>query len=124
MRAHSARILIVDGRRDASDEIARVLAAQGYRVRQATDASEAVSALHQERTDLALIEVNLPGWIDGASLARYLAGREIPIVMMSDVAAPDERLVGLPYPHLRKEVAAAEAGGAVERALSAAYGTS
>jgi DNA-binding response OmpR family regulator len=124
MSVGSARILIVDGRRDASDELARVLAERGYRVRQAADASEAVGALHQERFDLALIEVNLPGWIDGASLARYLAGREIPIVMMSDAPAPDERLAGLPYPHLRKEAAAAEAGDMVGKALSAAYGNS
>jgi DNA-binding response OmpR family regulator len=124
MRAHSARILIVDGRRDASDELARVLAAQGYRVRQAADAGEAVGALHQERADLALIEVNLPGWIDGASLAHYLAGREIPIVMMSAAPEPDERLADLPYPHLKKEVAAAEAGETVGRVLDAAYGNS
>jgi DNA-binding NtrC family response regulator len=121
MPVGSARILIVDGRRDASDDLAHVLAARGYRVRQAADAGKAVGALHQERADLALIEVNLPGWIDGASLAFYLAGREIPIVMMSGEAAADARLEELPYPRLRKPIAAADAGDVVGRALSAAY---
>jgi DNA-binding response OmpR family regulator len=122
MPVRSARILIVDGRRDASDELACSLSAEGYRVRQAADAGEAVGALHQERADLVLIGLNLPGWIDGASLAGYVAGREIPVVMIAATPEEASRLDGLPYPRLDRLSAAAEAGGLVRRTLGAVYG--
>ena len=123
MPVGNARILIVDGRRDSSDDLARELAAQGYRVRQAADASAAVDALHRERADLVLIEANLPGWIDGAALAGFIAGREVPVVMMAGTPEAESRLEHLPYPCLCKPLAADETGRVVREALSAAYGT-
>lgn len=121
MSRTGARILVVDSYPEA-DALASALDSDGHRVRRVADAAGAMTTLHGERADLAIVELTLPGWIDGVELASYLAAREVPVVLTSRAADAEERLKALPYPSLRKPHDPAEIRGQVRRVLRAAYG--
>jgi len=121
MSRTGARILVVDSYPEA-DALASALDGDGHRVRRAADAAGAMKTLHRERADLAIVELTLPGWIDGIELATYLAAREVPVVVTSRAPDAEERLKSLPYPSLRKPHDPAEIRGQVRRVLRAAYG--
>jgi DNA-binding response OmpR family regulator len=121
MSRTGARILVVDAYPEA-EALASALQGDGHRVRRAADAVGAMETLHRERADLAIIELTLPGWIDGIELAAYLAAREVPVVLTSRAANAEERLKILPYPSLRKPHEPAEICGQVRGALRAVYG--
>jgi len=85
----SHRILIVDDNA-ANLKLARVLlVSEGYEVRTAIDAEEALLALREFRPALILMDIQLPG-MDGLALARRLkadpATRPIAIVAMTAYA--------------------------------------
>jgi CheY-like chemotaxis protein len=64
-------ILIVDDNA-ANLKLARVLlVGEGYRVRTAMNAEEALASVEQERPDLILMDIQLPG-MDGLALTRHL----------------------------------------------------
>jgi CheY-like chemotaxis protein len=65
------RILIVDDNHVNLKLVRVVLAGEGYDVRTASDAEEALSALRQWRPRLILMDLQLPG-MDGLELTRRL----------------------------------------------------
>lgn len=82
-------ILIVDDNA-ANLKLARVLlAGEGYRVRTAMNAEEALASIQEERPDLILMDIQLPG-VDGLSLTRHLktsaATRGIVIIALTAYA--------------------------------------
>jgi DNA-binding response OmpR family regulator len=121
MSRNGARILVVDAYPEAA-ALASALDGDGHRVRQAADAADAMKTLHRERADLAIVELTLPGWIDGVELAAYLAQCEVPVVVTSRAPDAEERLNALPYPSLRKPLDSSEIRQQVRRTLRAAYG--
>lgn len=79
----AAPILIVDDNASNTKLMAFLLAAQGYDVRTAADANEALATLAAFRPRLILMDIQLPG-MDGLTLTRQLkadpATRDILIV--------------------------------------------
>lgn len=87
------RILIAEDEVRLRQVIARNLSARGHVVREAATATDAVSAVQEERPDLLLLDLNLPdrsGWDVLRELR--LQGIEVPTVVVSAVRAVPSRL--------------------------------
>jgi DNA-binding NtrC family response regulator len=84
-------VLVVDDERNIRRTLRMVLEAEGYEVREAESAEEALPLLESEPVDLGLFDVRLPG-MDGLALlqrAREL-WRDLPVIVISGHAeTPD-----------------------------------
>jgi two-component system cell cycle response regulator DivK len=71
-----------------------LLRSQGYEVREATTAQEALEALEKERPDLILMDIQLPG-MDGLEVTRKLkaqpATADIPVIAVTSYAMKGDR---------------------------------
>ncbi len=80
-------ILVVDDNLTARRAITQVLESRGYRVVTATDGYEALAKLKGITPHLVVMDVALPGGMDGYQLCRQIrtgkAWRTIPVVMLS-----------------------------------------
>jgi CheY-like chemotaxis protein len=91
-------ILIIDDNPVNMKLIRVLLAGEGYDVRTASDATEALSALSEFRPGLILMDIQLPG-IDGLELTRRLKAqpstRDIPILGLTAYAmkGDEERIL-------------------------------
>src|SRR5438270_11954148 len=81
------KVLVVDDKIDTVLLLRELLTSRGYRVLSAGDAEEALSIIHDERPDLILLDVIMPGK-SGYDLCRELKTdpntRLIPIIMITD----------------------------------------
>jgi two-component system response regulator HydG len=80
----SARLLLVDDDHGFRLSTSALLRQDGYEVEVAVDGKEAVHALRQQRFDLLLLDLRLPG-TDGLRIVEALRiwGEDIPILMIS-----------------------------------------
>ncbi len=87
----SGNILFVDSGRTLFHVVKSSLAANGYRVRQARDAVEALALCAAQNFELVLTSVQLPG-MDGLELCRRIkethAGRYLPVIILSSSDDP------------------------------------
>jgi CheY-like chemotaxis protein len=94
----SARIVIADDEADIRGLIAFMLRRRGYTVAEASTGDEALAIIRSERTDLALLDVMMPG-LSGIEVARELGAdpstRDMPIVLLSAKGQAAEIEVGL-----------------------------
>jgi PAS domain S-box-containing protein len=94
----SARILLADDNTDMRDYVKRLLVSQGYNVETVVDGVAAKKSVRQQRPDLVLTDVMMPG-VDGLGLLRELRvdplTREIPIILLSARAGEESRIEGL-----------------------------
>lgn len=89
------RLLLVDDEATLREPLADYLSRQGFSVRQAEDAARARSSMLEERPDLVLLDIMMPGE-DGLSLCRHLAdAREIPVILLTARSEAMDRIVGL-----------------------------
>jgi two-component system OmpR family response regulator len=77
-------IIVVDDEPTLRSLLSDVLASAGYRVREAADGLEALSAAEQEPPDLVVSDVAMPN-LDGAALAGRMRRRGVPVVLLSAV---------------------------------------
>jgi len=86
----SASILIIDDYEDNRELLRIMLEANGYEVREAADGLEGVRAAREEKPDLILVDLSMPG-LDGWGVLRELRNdeqtRDIPCASVS--ASPD-----------------------------------
>jgi two-component system nitrogen regulation response regulator NtrX len=78
-------ILIVDDEADIRELVAGILEDEGYAVRTAKDAEEALSAVAARRPNLVLLDIWLEGSrLDGLALLDVIKGQhpDLPIVMI------------------------------------------
>ena len=82
----AGRILVVDDEPQIRRVLRTALSAQGYEVSDARSGEEAVKKLGDEKFDLILLDVNLPG-MSGLEACRAIRhetlGPEIPIIMLT-----------------------------------------
>ena len=91
----NGRVLLVDDDRFLLENVARILRAQQYEVRTATDGSEARKAIAESEPDLAVLDVGLPD-TDGMTLCRELRREwRFPIIMLTALGESNERIEGL-----------------------------
>jgi DNA-binding response OmpR family regulator len=90
------RVLVVDDEEHIRDVLRGYLAAEGFSVLEAADGAEAVRAVRDQRPDLVLLDVMMPGGADGLDALRQM--REFSDVYVILVTARTEEvdtLVGL-----------------------------
>lgn len=112
----SRQILLVDHDREALEQLAARLTADGFEVATARDGVEALRHLESRWPDLVLTALRLPG-MDGVTLARLVKERaDLPIIILSAVDSGDRKAEALEqvaedyvtkpfhYPELRARV--------------------
>lgn len=88
-------ILVVDDDRRLRDLLTEFLAAEGYAVTAAEDASAARALLEENRYDVMIVDVMMPGE-DGLSLTQSVrSGSSVPILMLTAMGEVDDRIKGL-----------------------------
>jgi two-component system OmpR family response regulator len=88
-------ILIVDDDRSLRALVRDFLTGHGYRVSEADGGQQMRALLDQDKVDLIVLDVMMPGE-DGLSIARSLSGRrDIGIVMVSALGSETDRIIGL-----------------------------
>jgi len=80
---NSARILIVDDEPQIRRVLRTTLTSQGYTVAEAKNGDEALEQIREERPDLILLDVNMPGR-PGLEVCHEIRGTsDIPIIMLT-----------------------------------------
>ncbi|MGE3689983.1 MAG: response regulator [Novosphingobium sp.] len=91
----SASLLLVDDEATLREPLAAYLARQGFSVSEAESAAQARSRLRDERPDIVLLDIMMPGE-DGLSLCRHLVEtRDIPVILITAKGEATDRVVGL-----------------------------
>jgi two-component system OmpR family response regulator len=89
------KILIVEDNAEMQALIARALKKEGYRVSLGMNGKEMFRALDNEKIDLVLLDLMLPG-SDGLTLCRDLRARsDIPVIMITAKGEEMDRVLGL-----------------------------
>lgn len=92
------RILVVDDERDITALVAYHLAKEGYRVSTASTGPEALQAAGQERPDLVVLDLMLPG-LSGLEVLQELRRREdtreVGVVVLTARREEGDRIKGL-----------------------------
>jgi two-component system, OmpR family, response regulator len=90
------RILFVEDDKAISQLLVEILEENGFTACAATSAAEMDRVLERENIDLMVLDVMLQGGEDGFSVCRRLrASSAIPIIMLTALDEPVDRIVGL-----------------------------
>src|SRR5579872_3904104 len=91
-------ILVVDDKMEILLLMRELLVSRGYKVITASDAEEAIHTVHEERPDLILLDVVMPGK-SGYEVCRELKDdpetRLIPVVMITGLSDRGDRIQGI-----------------------------
>lgn len=89
------RVVVVEDDAAVRDGVASALAAQGYEVEPLADADRFDDVVAALRPDLLLLDVTLPGDVDGFVLAsRVRRHSDVPIVFLTAADAVEDRIRG------------------------------
>jgi two-component system alkaline phosphatase synthesis response regulator PhoP len=92
-------ILVVDDEPQIIEVVQDYLKQAGYRVLAARDGQTALTLARHERPDLVVLDLMLPGGIDGLEMCRRLRRdpvlADVPIIMLTARIAETDRLIGL-----------------------------
>lgn len=88
------KILIVEDEEPISDLIRMNLVKAGYHCECAFDGNAAADILSQERFDLVLLDIMLPG-INGYELLDYTKTLDMPVIFITAMGELDDRVKGL-----------------------------
>ncbi|MEO9461619.1 MAG: response regulator transcription factor [Marinomonas sp.] len=88
-------ILLVDDEATLREPLAEYLTGQGFVVSEAESAAKARSLLTDQRPDLVLLDIMMPGE-DGLSLSRHLIEtHNLPVILLTARGEATDRIVGL-----------------------------
>ena len=94
------RILVVDDNADSAAIIRRILEAQHYDVLVARDGVEALDRLAQEKVELVLLDIMMPG-MNGLEVLRRIKGdaatQRLPVILVTAKTHDDDVLDGYQY---------------------------
>ncbi len=97
MKTDQGTIVVVEDDANIADLVDMYLRREGFRVIQATDGEAGLVAIDRERPRLAILDVGLPGRIDGLEVCRRLRGarQAIPVLMLTARDGEIDRVLGL-----------------------------
>lgn len=88
-------LLLVDDEPSLREPLAEYLTGQGFRVTEAESAAKARSRINEQRPDLVLLDIMMPGE-DGLSLCRHLIENNgPPVILLTARDEPTDRIIGL-----------------------------
>ena len=88
-------ILIVDDEHEIADLVGLYLENEGYQIFKCYDGSEALGIIEQERLDLAILDVMLPG-INGMELCKRIREKHnYPVIMLTARGEETDKITGL-----------------------------
>jgi two-component system, OmpR family, response regulator ResD len=90
-------VLVVDDEPTIAEVVARYLERAGYRTRVAGDGIEAIAAAAEQRPDLVVLDLMLPG-LDGLEVMRRLREQDrdrIAVILLTAKGEESDRVVGL-----------------------------
>ncbi len=97
------KILMVDDDRDFTEAVAGLLEAEGYEVIVENDGKQGLERAKEEKPDLMLLDVMMPG-ADGFDIAREMHAADeinkIPVIMLTGI----KQVMGLAYKFSPDEV--------------------
>lgn len=88
-------VVIIEDEPDIANLLARRFASEGFGVATATDGRAGLHAVHLYRPNLILLDLLLPGvsgWEVCRSLKANLATRDIPVIIVSAIGSPEDRI--------------------------------
>jgi DNA-binding response OmpR family regulator len=89
-------VVVVEDDPNIADLVDLYLRQAGFRVLQSTDGAEGLDAVSTHDPDLVILDVGLPGDIDGLEVCRRLrAERPVPIIMLTARDGEIDRVLGL-----------------------------
>jgi DNA-binding response OmpR family regulator len=92
----TATVLVVDDEPMVRDVVTRYLERDGHRVVTAGDGDDARRLIEREAPSLVLLDVMLPGQIDGLALCRWIrSGSDLPVILLTARVGEADRIVGL-----------------------------
>ena len=91
-----ARVMVVDDDVTVREVVVTYLRAAGHDVGEAADGETALTQLRDERSDLLVLDLMLPG-IDGLEVCTRLRARgdDVPVIMLTALGSETDRVVGL-----------------------------
>ena len=97
MTDSAANILIVEDERSIASFLRRGLVFEGYDVRVTDSGTEALTITRDSQVDLIVLDIMLPGEVDGVEVCRRIrgAGDQVPILMLTARDEVADRVEGL-----------------------------
>ncbi len=91
-----ATIVVVEDDRNIADLVELYLRQEGFRVVQAASGEQGIEAVRNQRPRMVILDVGLPGGMDGLEVCRRLrAGTDVPILMLTARDGEIDRVLGL-----------------------------
>jgi DNA-binding response OmpR family regulator len=91
-----ATVVVVEDDQNIADLVEMYLRQEGFRVVQAATGERAIQAVRDNRPRMVILDVGLPGGIDGLEVCRRLrAGGDVPILMLTARDGEIDRVLGL-----------------------------
>ena len=87
--------LVVDDEPDVRTLVSYALTSQGFKVSTASNAHEAWSILQEGSFDIVILDIVMPGASGTALCERIRRDTDIPVIMLSALNAPGQRVEGL-----------------------------
>jgi two-component system response regulator HydG len=121
MTAPAARILVVDDEFSVRDSLLNWFRKDGYQVRAVGNATEALRALQDDRVDVALLDIKMPG-MDGMELQEHIhrIDPKIAVIMITAFASVETAVRALKqgaFDYVTKPIDPDELSHLVKRAL-------
>ncbi|MDQ6616398.1 MAG: response regulator transcription factor [Actinomycetota bacterium] len=96
MQSDLGTIVVVEDDPNIADLVDIYLRREGFRVIQATDGEAGLAAINRERPRLAILDVGLPGMVDGLEVCRRVRARlPLPVLMLTARDGEIDRVLGL-----------------------------
>jgi DNA-binding response OmpR family regulator len=91
-----ATVVVVEDDQNIADLVEMYLRQEGFRVVQAGTGERAIQAVRDNRPRMVILDVGLPGGMDGLEVCRRLrAGGDVPILMLTARDGEIDRVLGL-----------------------------
>jgi DNA-binding response OmpR family regulator len=95
-RSEAGTIVVVEDDRNIADLVELYLREEGFRVVQAHDGASGLQAVRDQRPRLVILDVGLPGDLDGLAVCRRLrADGDLPVLMLTARDGEIDRVLGL-----------------------------
>jgi DNA-binding response OmpR family regulator len=97
MATGEVSVVVIEDDHHISDLVAMYLRRDGFRVVQAGDAERGLAAIGRETPSLVIVDIGLPGELDGLDVCKQLAAASPPVPVLILSARDDEvdRVLGL-----------------------------